>query len=79
MEPLRRRTTSACAPGICDYLLASGKPASKSGFLPEFNKINDLLERQPKTDAEREAEEHRKERMQQAKAIQRQKDLNNRR
>lgn len=37
------------------------------------------LEKQPKTDAERDAEEHRKERMRQVKETQRQKDLNNRR
>ena len=36
-------------------------------------------EKQPKTDAEREAEELRKERMRHVKEIQRQKDLDNRR
>ena len=36
-------------------------------------------EKQPSTDAEREAEEHRRERMRQAKEIQRQKDLSKRR
>jgi len=36
-------------------------------------------EKQPKTDAEREAEELRKERMRHIKEIQRQKDLDNRR
>lgn len=36
-------------------------------------------EKQPKTDAERKAEEHRRERMRQVKEIQRQKDLSNRR